>query len=204
MTDPINTSEPTIAGFLAALASKEPAPGGGAAAALTGATAAATASMVVEYSLGKKKLAEHEARNQSAQKTLHRAREMFLALADEDTIGYGVLNALWKLEKDDPKRIEGWDSAVAGAMTPPRTMVALAVDLMRQIDALVPTTNRMLKSDLGVAAVLCESAARAAAWNVRINLPLIDETNRQRIGDEVAKELQQVRDLCAQIEERCS
>jgi formiminotetrahydrofolate cyclodeaminase len=202
MSDAPKTS--TIHGFLDALASKAPTPGGGAAAAMTGATASATASMVVEYSLGKKNLAEYEETNTSAREVLSRARRMFIELGEEDAAGYAVLNTLWKLDKDDPVRIKGWSNAVAGAISPPRAMVALAMNLARTINGLVDTSNKMLKSDLGVAAVLCEAAARAAAWNVRINLPLIDETNRERIANEVDGELEQIRVLCTQTENRCS
>lgn len=198
------SSEQTITGFLDELAAKQPTPGGGSAAALTGATAAATASMVVSYSLGKKKLAEHEEPNQAASKQLANARAMFMQLAAEDAEGYGVLNALWSLDKDDPKRVKEWDAAVAGAIAPPRAMLALAVDLLIRIDALVATTNRMLKSDLGVAAVLAEAAARSAAWNIRINLSLVDDATSKRISDEIDAELASASELCAAIEKGCA
>ena len=198
------SSDQTIHGFLDSLAGKQPTPGGGAAAAMTGATAAATASMVVSYSLGKKKLADHEQSNRDAAQLLSNARAMFLQLSEEDAEGYGVLNALWRLDKDDPARTAQWDAAVAGAISPPRAMLALSIDLLMQIDLLVPTTNRMLKSDLGVAAVLGEAAARSAAWNVRINLPLVDESTSERIGDEVTAQLTRAQRLCASIEQGCA
>jgi len=46
--------------FAAELASKKPVPGGGGAAALTGALGVALNSMVANYSIGKKKFMEHE------------------------------------------------------------------------------------------------------------------------------------------------
>lgn len=198
------SSTQTITDFLDELSAKQPTPGGGAAAALTGATAAATASMVVSYSLGKKKLAEHEESNQSSSEQLARARAMFLQLAQEDAEGYGVLNTLWSLDKDDPKRVKEWDGAVAGAIAPPRAMLALAVDLLIRIESIVATTNRMLKSDLGVAAVLAEAAARSAAWNIRINLSLVDDETNKRISDEIDAELARASTLCAEIEQGCA
>ncbi len=204
MSAPKPISGSTIDSFLSALASKAPTPGGGAVAAITGATAAATASMVVEYSLGKKKLASHEKTNTNARDFLRRARAMYLALGDEDAIGYARLNTLWKLDKDDPVRIMEWDAAVEGAIAPPRAMVALGVDLMRLLDTLCAATNRMLKSDLGIAAVLCDAATRSAAFNVRINLPMMPEDARRPIAEELNGQLAQVASLCAQIEKRCS
>ncbi|MCA9277009.1 MAG: cyclodeaminase/cyclohydrolase family protein [Phycisphaerales bacterium] len=194
----------SVGAFLESLAAKVPTPGGGASAAITGATAAATAAMVVSYSLGKKSLAECEGINQNAMARLTRARQMFLQLGDEDAEGYGTLNALWKLDKDDPKRIEQWDDAVQGAITPPRAMLAMALELLRLFDKLVSTTNKQLKSDLGVAAVLGEAAARSAAWNVRINIPLLPEDQRDGLVQAVDVMLDEAKRLSASIETGCA
>lgn len=193
-----------VGAFLETLAAKVPTPGGGASAAITGATAAATAAMVVSYSLGKKTLAECEEMNQNAMARLTRARLMFLQLGDEDAEGYGALNALWKLDKDDPKRIEQWDDAVKGAITPPRAMLALSLELLRLCEKLVDSTNKQLKSDLGIAGVLGEAAARSAAWSVRINIPLLPENQQDELRQTVDVMLEQARTLCASIESGCA
>jgi methenyltetrahydrofolate cyclohydrolase len=194
----------SVDGFLEALESKAPTPGGGAAAAMTGATAASTAGMVLSYSIGKKNLAEFESSNLDAQRQLLRAKTMFLTLADEDAQGYKLLNELWRLDKDDPKRVAEWDKAVEGAIGPPRAMLALAVDLLRLCKSLVSTTNKQLRSDLGVAAVLGQGAARSAAWNVRINIPLLPESERANADMEVKALLTTASELCAYIESGCA
>ncbi len=199
-----NIAAQSVGAFLEALSAKVPTPGGGASAAITGATAAATAAMVVSYSLGKKSLAECEEVNQNAMARLTRARLMFLQLGDEDAEGYGVLNALWKLDKDDPQRVAQWDDAVRGAITPPRAMLALALELLRLCEKLVDSTNKQLKSDLGVAAVLAQAAARSAAWNVRINIPLLPEQEQPELSEAVDAMLAQANDTCARIESGCS
>jgi len=193
----------TVGGFLGELAGKVPTPGGGAAAAITGATAAATAGMVVSYSVDKKSLAEHRVFNADAQKQLDRARAMFLTLGDEDATGYGVLNALWKLDKDHPDRVAGWDDAVSGAIGPPRAMVALSVEVLRVCEQLINTTNRQLKSDLGVAAVLAQASARAAAWNVKINIPLLPADEQKSAHKAVDALLSRADSLCKAIEAGC-
>jgi len=194
----------SVGSFLESLGAKVPTPGGGASAAITGATAAATAAMVVSYSLGKKSLAECEEVNQNAMARLTRARLMFLQLGDEDAEGYGALNALWKLEKDDPKRVEQWDDAVQGAITPPRAMLALSLELLRLCEKLVETTNKQLKSDLGIAGVLGEATARAAAWSVRINISLLPENQQGELRQTVEVMLEQARTLCVSIESGCA
>lgn len=194
----------SVGDFLDALSCKVPTPGGGASAAIVGATAAATAAMVVSYSLGKKSLAEHEDHNKIAMTQLTRARQMFLQLGDEDAEGYGILNALWKLEKDDPTRVAQWDDAVRGAITPPRAMLALSLELLRLCEKLVPTTNKQLKSDLGVAAVLAQASARSAAWNVNINISLLPTDQQPELTDSVETLLQQAQKHCASIESGCA
>ncbi|MDF1808300.1 MAG: cyclodeaminase/cyclohydrolase family protein [Phycisphaerales bacterium] len=193
----------TIDGFLESLNAKIPTPGGGAAAAITGATAAATAGMVVSYSVDKKSLSEFKLNNSNAQNQLNRAREMFLMLGDEDAAGYSELNYLWKLDKADPQRVARWDNAVAGAIGPPKAMLALALDVLRLCEQLINTTNRQLKSDLGVAAVLFEATARSAAWNVKINIPLLETSMQQTARDEVDSFLKTASELCKTIETGC-
>ena len=46
-----------------------------------------------------------------------------------------------------------------------------------------------------VAAMLCETAARAAAWNVRINLPMLNsEAQRREIAGDVERSVVEVRE----------
>jgi len=198
-----NLASQTIAGFLDALDAKMPTPGGGSAAAITGATAAATAGMVVSYSINKKTLAEHQASNAEAQEKLNAIRATFLSLGDDDASGYSVLNALWKLDQDHPDRIAGWEAAVDGAIAPPRAMVGLAVEMLGLCEQLISTTNRQLKSDLGVAAVLGQAAARSAAWNVKINIPLLPSDDQYCAHKEVDAQLGDAQRLCEAIEAGC-
>ena len=199
-----NLVSQTVGGFLESLSAKAPTPGGGAAAAITGATAAATAGMVVSYSVDKESLSKHRSFNSDALNQLTRARAMFLTLGDEDAAGYSVLNALWKLDKDHPDRVAGWNDAVAGAIGPPRAMVALCVEVLRLCEQLIPTTNRQLRSDLGVAAVLAQASARSAAWNVKINIPLLPADEQSRAHKEVDVLLKAGESLCIAIEAGCA
>jgi formiminotetrahydrofolate cyclodeaminase len=204
-TDPSPTlASQTIDGFFDELSAKVPTPGGGASAAIVGATAAATAGMVLSYSIDKKSLAEHRGFNLDAQHRIGELREMFLKLAEDDAAGYSVLNALWKLDKDDPARVAGWKSAVDGAIEPPRVMLSRAVELLELCEELISTTNRQLKSDLGVAAVLGQAAARSAAWNIRINIPLLPESSHAEWNTAIDTMLTMATKLCDAIEKGCS
>ena len=80
-------------------------------------------------------------------------------------------------------------------------MVDLSLELLSLLDDLTGTTNHQLRSDLAIAALLAEAAARAAAWNVRINLPqLEDAQERDRRESSLAKRLQRAESMRARVE----
>lgn len=192
-------------GLLASIASKTPTPGGGAVASAVGALGSALGSMVVAYSVGKKSLAPHQDELEAAVLHLARARELLLLLADADVAAYGELNALQKLPETDPKRVAGWAAAVEGALAAPSAMLAAANDLLRLLERLRPITNEWLKSDLAIAAVLGEACARSAAWNVRINLPLVtDSAERDRLRGETDRAVGDASARAASIEAACA
>ena len=190
----------TLDDALEAIGAKTPTPGGGAVASITAALGAALARMVVNYSLGKPKLAEHAELHAESLESLEAISKRALTLAAEDEAAYGRLNALWKLPEDDPQRRAGWADAVAGAIDAPRRVLALSVELLELLDRLPGRTTKLLASDLAIAAVLAEAATRSAAWNVRINLPLTDDADA--LGRETAERIDRARALCASIEGR--
>lgn len=194
----------TIQEFMTALGAKTPTPGGGATASITAALAAALARMVVNYSVGKKSLADHEAVNQQALTTLAEQCQRALHLAEADAKAYGALNELWRLDKDDPRRVEAFPAAVKNAIEPPSGVLTLALEMLQLMQTLTGTTNRLLKSDLAMAAVLAEAAARSAAWNVRINLPLLDdEKAREQWRVTLEDSIEQAKSLADSIERAC-
>lgn len=189
---------------LAALGSKSPTPGGGAVAGLTGAIAASTGRMVVAYSQGKASLAEHAGELDEAAIQLDRARSLFLQLADEDAAAYGALNDLWRLPKTDPRRNSMLADAADRAASVPASVIAASLSLLRLLESLAPITNPQLASDLGVAAVLGESAARAAAWNVRANVPLLTPERGRQVLQEAESGAREAGERAAGIEAACS
>ena len=195
----------TIGDFLRSLGEKTPTPGGGAVAALTQALAAALGQMVVNYSIGKKTLAAFDKQNRTMLEQLEAIGQRSLTLAEADMEAYARLNELWKLPADDPRRMREFDTAVQAAIDAPQAMLESAVHAVDLLGSLTSTTNPILKSDLAIAAVLAEAAARAAAWNVRINLPqLTDATRRRAIDDRVNTMLKHVATLCHNIENACA
>jgi formiminotetrahydrofolate cyclodeaminase len=164
--------------LLEAVAAKSPTPGGGAVACAAAALAASLAGMVVAYSVAKKDLAEHQPALLEAQAYLARARAMFLELGDEDAAAYGLLNALQKLPETDPRRAAELPAAALACVQVPLSSVAACADVLRLLETLAPITNKHLRSDLYVAAILADAGARGGACNVRVNLPLLTQQDR--------------------------
>ena len=174
---PVTIGSHSIDALLADLGARTPTPGGGAVAGLTLAIGAATGAMVVSYSEGKKSLAEHAALHEEAALALRDVQRTALRLAEEDATAYGHMNELGKLPADDERRRREMPAAVREAIDVPRCCLNAALDTLRLLRRLVGATNRYLVSDLVIATMVTETAARAAACNVRINLPQLEEAD---------------------------
>lgn len=186
------------------VAAHTPAPGGGAVAPAVGALAAALGSMVVAYTEGKMKYAEHAALHASAAERLGAFRARLLEAADNDAAAYEALNDAMAIDKDDPDRAARVAAAAAGAASVPAGVITACHELLDLLEALAGRTNRMLRSDLAIAAILAEACCRASAWNVRINLPLMslgpDRDNLAILADSASGK---ARELADRVEHAC-
>lgn len=194
--------ERTVGQLLEMVAAKTPAPGGGAVAALTTALAAALGQMVAHFSAGRSDIAEHKELHQEALQTFEQLRKASIDLADADAEAFSRLSELWKLKRDDERRRAGWPDAVAAAIEAPRRVMETSLGTLHLLDRLVGTTNTNVRSDLAIAALLGEAACRAAAYNVRVNLPLLqDRAQAGQLEVETANMLQRARHICETIEQ---
>ena len=204
MSVPDQIASHQLGALLEALGSDAPTPGGGAAAAIAGAAGVAAAEKVLRLTIGKPAHAAHDDEHTARLGRLMRARSMFLVLADEDAEGFAALRALWSLPKDDPRRRAAWDGAVRGAIAPPRATLALCADVARDLEGMVGTTSRLLRADLGVGATLVRAAARAAAWNVRVNIAMLPEPERAPLEAETERVLGAATRSTGAAEEGCA
>lgn len=182
---------------------KTPAPGGGAVASAVGALASALANMVVSYSVGKKNLAEHDSLHQSAAQRLSRAAAIMMTLADEDAAAYSLVNELSKLPENDARRQAEYPEALLTAARIPLAVAAASVDVLRLLHDLADKTNRYLRSDLAIAAVLADATVHASKWNVMINLPGLASAHAHKISEELTHLLTESSRIRAQVEQAC-
>jgi len=172
-------TETTIDDFLDRLASKDPTPGGGGAAAIMGAMGAALVSMVCNVSFGKKgcESAERELREVCAQSEALRKR--LTAMVADDVSAFGELMAAYKLPKNTDDEKQQRSHAIQASLKR-ATEVPLAC--ARDCAEVVGLSRRAgehgylgVISDAGVAVSAAYAAARSAALNVYINAPSLKD-----------------------------
>ncbi len=178
MNDSPEIASMTVRQFADALSEKRPVPGGGAAAAVVLAHAAALGSMVIAYTTGKKAFAAHESRLAHLATFLAGVRAEALLLADRDARAYLTLNALWKLPPDQRTSAPGWSTAVDEAIAAPRTIADLALATLAAVRALDGVTTASLRSDLLIGARFAQAALEGGLLNVEANLPSVTDAAR--------------------------
>ncbi len=173
----------TLSDFVAQLAAKQPVPGGGAAASVVLAQAAALGSMVIAYSVDKPALAAHKDRLEAVGRILDEAREEALELADRDADAYMALNTLWRLPKAERSANAAWAPAVDEAIAAPSSIADLSLGVLAALRSLDGITSPALESDRTIARRMAHCAFEAALANVEVNIPLLqcaDKTQAAR------------------------
>ena len=149
----------TLATFLAEVADRTPAPGGGAAAAAGCGLGAALAEMAARFA----------GLDEAAERAGSLRREA-LSLADADLDAYApVLDAL-RLPADDPGRAEALRAASSAAADVPLAIAEAASAVAVLARELAAAGKPGLRGDALAGADLAAGAARAAARLVEINL----------------------------------
>lgn len=165
----MNTAKQTCQGFLDALASKAPVPGGGGASALVGALGSALCTMVGNYTVGKKKYANVEDDVKKLMSKAEDIRARLLALVDADAAAFEPLSKAYAIPKDDPNRGEVMEKCLQDAAATPMEILRLsceAIDLHREM---LEKGSVIMLSDVGTGVIFCQSALYGAALNVRVN-----------------------------------
>src|SRR3989338_8362940 len=155
--------------YLDDLAAKRPTPGGGSAAALTGALGCALLSMACNFTIGKDKYKDVEPKIKSALRETESLRKRFLSLVDLDVRAYHkVFNSRKGKENIYQKNL-------IAATRVPLEISILALKGYGLCPLLRNIANRYLISDVYVGEELLKSCFKSAEFNVIINLPQIKD-----------------------------
>jgi glutamate formiminotransferase/formiminotetrahydrofolate cyclodeaminase len=176
--------------FLDRLADGAPTPGGGSAAALTGAMAAALVAMVGRLTVGKKKYADVEDRAQTAiQKADALRGELEAAVIDDAQAFDGVMAALRMPNESDAEKVsrtEALERATILAGEIPLGVAKSAAQVLKLTAEISAIGNINALSDAGVAGNLAAAAIVSAGLNVKVNaIGLSDRELAVRWQDEL-------------------
>jgi formiminotetrahydrofolate cyclodeaminase len=159
----------TCTDFTGMLASKQPVPGGGGAAALAGALASSLCLMVGNYTVGKKKYAKYEEDVRHIMEKAEKLRTRLLGLIDEDADAFEPLSRAYGIPKTDPSREDVLEKATLNACRAPLEMVRCCSEVIDLLREMLVKGSVMLVSDIGCGASLGRAAMESAAMNVFIN-----------------------------------
>ncbi len=171
LADGGGTPEPD---FLEALAEGTAAPGGGSAAAYSGAAGAALVSMVARLTLGKKKYAAVEAEMFSMLEQSEKLRRRLKESIERDAAAFNEVMLAFKLPRDTEEeaalRLKTVEEATLHAARVPLETAQMALQVMELAEIAVGSGNLNAISDAATGAALARAALTGAGYNVRINL----------------------------------
>lgn len=173
--------EETLHRYLDDLASALPAPGGGSTAALSGAMAAALASMVCRITLGKDAYAGVRQKIEELLRKTESLRDRFQQLMQEDIEAYGHLATSYKLPRETSEerlyRTDMLQKQLRQAALVPLEVVENAAELIKSCQRIAEIGSVNVLSDVETGAMLASCSGKGAAIMVRINLrSLKDDT----------------------------
>jgi glutamate formiminotransferase/formiminotetrahydrofolate cyclodeaminase len=166
--------------FLDELARGTPSPGGGSAAAFTGAEAAALVSMVARLTVGKSKYSVYETEMWQIIEQSESLRADLTACVAKDALAFDQVLAARRLPKDTPEHQETRNRAILQAT---EQACLIPYQVVTHADAVLSLSLRTAQvgninavSDAAAAALLAKAALTGAALNVRINASTIPDS----------------------------
>jgi formiminotetrahydrofolate cyclodeaminase len=193
------TANSSIQTFLDNLASEHPTPGGGGAAAVSGAIGAALVSMVANLTIGKKNYEAVSADLEAVNAKAETLRAELICAIEEDVVAFKSVMCAYGLpratDEEKAKRTASIQAALKDATLAPLRAVKACFEVIRLSAIVAEKGNLNVISDAGVAALSANAGLRSAALNVFINAKAIKDR------DFAEKQIAEVNALLAQAAE---
>ena len=193
------TANSSLVTFLDDLASERPTPGGGGAAAVSGAIGAALVSMVANLTIGKKNYEAVREDLEAVNAKAEALRAELIRAIDEDVVAFNSVMGAYGLpratDEEKAKRAASIQAALKDATLAPLRAVKACFDVIRLSAAAAEKGNLNVISDAGVAVLSANAGLRSAALNVFINAKAIKDR------DFAEKQIAEVNALLAQAAE---
>jgi glutamate formiminotransferase/formiminotetrahydrofolate cyclodeaminase len=169
-------------GFLDLLAAGKSTPGGGSAAAYSGAMAAGLVVMVARLTINKKKYKDVENRMGEIIEEAEKLRNEMTASVEKDAAAYDKVVAAFRLPKTTKKEIDTRKKAIQDttlkATQAPLEVANMAVSVLSLALEVAEKGNPNAITDAGTGAALGLASLRGASMNVRINLDSLDDQSK--------------------------
>lgn len=160
--------------FIEVLASKEPVPGGGGAAALMGAVGMALGNMVGNLTVGKEKYKDAEKEVYEIMEKARNLQDHLLKLVDEDAEVFKDVAAAYKMPKETKEqkkqKEEAMQKALKKACSVPLDIMKSASEAIKLQRRLADIGSKLAISDVGVGTYCLKAALLSGRLNVLINL----------------------------------
>ena len=186
-------AQKTIEEFLNDLSSSNSIPGGGSAAALSGALNAAVISFIANLTIGKEKYANVETEAKEILVESEELKKEMLLMIDQDSKILGDILDSYKA--GDQEKVK---SVCHDAVEFSLDMTKKAIRLMRLSLEISEIGNKMLASDFEVAAYIGDAAVGSAIANIKINLKSLDD---QEYIENIKKEYLKLKDESSNLKE---
>jgi len=194
----IMITDSSVEKFLDELASGNPTPGGGSAAAIMGAMGAALVSMVCNVTIGKKGYEAVEAEMKTVRDESERVRRRLTAMVAEDIAAFDSILAAYKLPKatdeEKTRRAAAIQAGLRRATETPLDCARVCAEVIALSRRASEHGYRNVISDGGVGVLAGFTALRSAALNVYINAPALKD---QAFAQAATAELKKLVDSCA-------
>lgn len=160
--------------FVEVLASKEPVPGGGGAAALVGSIGMALGNMVGNLTVGKKKYADVEPEVLQIMDKAEKLQQDLLDMVDGDAAVFSKVSDVYKMPKGSENEIkareEAMETALKEACSVPLQIIKTCAEAIKLQVRLGEIGSIMAISDVGVGVLCLKAAIISGKLNVIINL----------------------------------
>ena len=186
--------------FAQDLGSKKSMPGGGSVAAYALNLANGLASMVANFTSGKKKYAAYQADIEKILEKCQAFHRESMDMVDRDAEAFLPLAAVYNMPSDTDEEMEAkyaqMQICLTRAASVPLDLLRLSKKVLDLHEDLLEKGSIMLLSDVGVGVAMLRSAALSARINVMINIKDIDDQAY------VTRTSEEVEDLVADIVKR--
>ena len=165
--------------FVEKLGSGDPTPGGGGSSALNAALGIALTKMVTEFTVGKKRYAEHNELNERVLKEAEDLMNKFLQGIEDDRQAFDEVGKVYAMprgtEEEKEARRVAMQEATLVALKPPFDLMELCVEALKVTEEIVGKSNPNVASDVGVAAVQLKGALQSSWVSVVVNLGILKD-----------------------------